>query len=476
MPEFSVTATKGNQISPATAEKNTPKNQSNNASSFHTSLFSAKNSPLSTTSSIPNNAGQRTSTSGIGKITAFFSRQIAKIRSLGKNEETSRNPSSLHYSSPVEPFSHTDTPSQADISSHKRYQSPEPSETNEDDSSSYTSELSDSSTDSLLSFDEQSLLPLADEWGHDEPLQFKESQHKKHWRPWHKEDAVPTPFSKLVISQSSVTADCYLLAAMTGILSNKDVAKHAAEKMCVVNRQPNQEKFIINFKPNFSLIQEDTGINLAAILSNQDNLEALFAKGYKITIERNTKKEMVGFQLTVSNKKMKSIFLSEANANTNSLLVNVMEHFMGNLILLNEKKLMTGNYRRDSLEAHNSRRNADYESLLCHLFGYSTPEKHAYFVRRKAVNGKTPEARDKLLEVLRYYDEQRVGAHYGSKRGFAIAGYDDHARVITSLIKNKNNQIIGLEMINPWGVADSIFLDKILDEPYFDLTLYAAPT
>lgn len=187
---------------------------------------------------------------------------------------------------------------------------------------------------------------------------------------------------------------------------------------------------------------------------------------------------MVAFSVTVTKKKMQDIFSSSQNATTNSLLINFMEHFIGNLILLKESRTLG---RSNSIVAHNDRNSYFlYGQMVCNLFDYYIPSYQENPCALIYIEENKPNLDEinKLNELFQYYDKNQIGAAYGNQNGFVYIGYDSHARILNRMLRDDENstEVTKLELINPWGIMETISIKEILEKENLNLRLYTPHT
>lgn len=285
---------------------------------------------------------------------------------------------------------------------------------------------------------------------------------------------------RFLVKQGEV-GDCYVLAAMIGIMANPAM-QETVEKMAEVTADG---KLRLKFDANMSAQLTDfldtdsdedfTLENLDAVMGNSAELASLRSKGYDLV-----QKEGLLF-LDISEDRLKHIMGELKSAETNSLVVNILEHFVGNLLqytedvpiahlereeslirLLGEEKVneMKSNTfdtqlhplrsDRDSLLAHDDRA-GEYDELVTNLLGYRTGSTHEAW-----------SAKDLSVTLTEIHHNQRCLAA-GGKNGFVYVsiGYGEedkfgkthgrHALTLQDVVFHDVGDVAGVFLVNPWG-------------------------
>lgn len=281
--------------------------------------------------------------------------------------------------------------------------------------------------------------------------------------------------------QQGAVGDCYVLAAMIGIMANPGM-QETIEKMAEITPDGKLRlKFDANMSAQVTAFldtasdEECERENLDAIIGNPEELASLRAKGYDLAQDEGL------LRLDISEDRLKHITAELKSAQTNSLIVNILEHFVGNLLqytvvapvtsfegeeslkaLLGEEKVseMKGNMTetrlnplrsdRDSLLAHYDRA-GEYDELVTNLLGYKTGSTHeAWSARNLSAtlgeiqhNGRCLAAGGKngfVYFSIEYGQEDQYGRRHGR-----------HALTLQDVVFNDQGNATGAFLINPWG-------------------------
>ena len=260
---------------------------------------------------------------------------------------------------------------------------------------------------------------------------------------------------RFLINQGK-TGDCYALAGMIGILSNPEMQENI-ERMATVKG----DKLCLTFNVDMSAaITQTLGYSpsnphvykvteeedLYHVTNNNEELEALRKKGYDLTRKSGV------LQLEISKERISKIAYEKRSATTNSLIVNILEHFTGNLINYGSDDLKSSlrANRSDSLLAHNSR-GGPYSSLVPVLLGYQ--QEGTYIGQsREELQGKLQMFREKGLCLDSGGGRDGfiyVGIAYGRKDAHGKL-HGRHALTLKDIELDGKGNPVGVHLINPW--------------------------
>lgn len=276
------------------------------------------------------------------------------------------------------------------------------------------------------------------------------------------------------------TGDCYILAAMIGIMSNPAM-QESIENMTQIT---SDGKLRLTFDADISArITKDLFLgtpqdldneNLASILKHDVEIKNLSKKGYELAIKGNQ------LHLEISQDRLSKIINETKSAESNSLIVNILEHFTGNLLRypiktydpnpVMEEELAyartnveaiaiikkNGIYKlsdlrsdRESILAHNYRA-GNYQFLVTTLLGY------------KEGKSSHPEDKNSLKQCLHRFNNEELCLSKGGKQGFVFIGmkygapdkngrnHPRHALTLKDIEFNSKNEPTGVFLINPW--------------------------
>lgn len=278
------------------------------------------------------------------------------------------------------------------------------------------------------------------------------------------------------------TGDCYALATMMGIMTNPATQKRV-EGMAEVT-QDNQLRLKLEVRPDASNIRDtdrwdpDGSLELdmetlATICADDAELALMRDKGYDLSLKNDV------LQVDISEDKLKQIIGETRSAHTNSLIVNILEHFSGNLLLRLDKVAEETEFTqlekdgaadsgfalidharvrhsglrsdRESILAHKDRA-GNYDPLIANLLGYGGG---AVSLQPGSVNG--------LSTQLKYFDRSERCLASGGAKGFVYVGmkygqadahgaiHGHHALLLQQVEYNADKEPVGVYLQNPWG-------------------------
>jgi len=278
------------------------------------------------------------------------------------------------------------------------------------------------------------------------------------------------------------TGDCYALATMIGIMSNPAMQKKI-ESMAEIT-EDNKLRLKFDVRPTaFNIrdvhLHDPSGTlelareNLATICADEDEVAFMREKGYDLSLENGV------LQVDISEDKLRQIIGETRSANTNSLIVNILEHFSGNLLLrldkvaeerafaqLEDTEADSGftlidhargmRSNRESILAHHDRA-GNYDPLIANLLGYVGG---AFSTR--------PDNVHELSKQLQAFDRSELCLESGGANGFVYIGmkygkadaqgqiHNQHALLLHSIEYNvpphgEKKRPVGAHLQNPWG-------------------------
>ncbi len=278
------------------------------------------------------------------------------------------------------------------------------------------------------------------------------------------------------------TGDCYALATMMGIMSNPAMQKRIEGMAEITPDHQLRLKFEVrptafnirdihlqDLNGDLELDQE----TLATICADDAELAFMRDKGYDLSLENGV------LQVDIREDKLQQIIGETRSAHTNSLIVNILEHFSGNLLLRLDKVAeekafvqlekggaagseftLIGHARerhsglrsdRDSLIAHKDRA-GNYDPLIANLLGYAGG---AFSIR--------PDNVHELALQLKAFDRSERCLASGGANGFVYVGmkygrpdahgqiHSQHALLLQQIEYNVEKQPVGVYLQNPWG-------------------------
>lgn len=282
-----------------------------------------------------------------------------------------------------------------------------------------------------------------------------------------------------LIEQGKV-GDCYALATMMGIMTNPAMQKKIEGMAEITPDNKLRLKFEVSAgAANVRDASETYALDketLAAFCADKNELALMREKGYDLALEDGV------LRVDISEEKLKKIIDETRSANTNSLIVNILEHFTGNLLvrldnidendvewvetedgktkaefvdieLLPEKTVRYSGLRSDhhSLLAHNDRE-GNYDPLIANLLGYAGGESSIH-----------PQTSAQLVRRLEEFDMKERCLQAGGAAGFVYVGIDygkadssgkihgSHALLLHSVERDGNGDPTGVFLQNPWG-------------------------
>lgn len=296
--------------------------------------------------------------------------------------------------------------------------------------------------------------------------------------------------------QQGAVGDCYVLAAMIGIMANPGM-QETIEKMAEITADG---KLRLKFDANMSAqvtsflataSDEECQLeNLEAIIGNPEELASLRAKGYELVHEEGL------LRLDISEDRLKRIASELKSAQTNSLIVNILEHFVGNLLRYTvqasvkvegghslsafledeepseleiertEIRLNPLRSDRDSLLAHQDRA-GQYDQLVTNLLGYRTGPSYecrpSSAARESQRSIETQRSTRRLAVTLEDIHQYGLCLAAGGRNGFVYVSIDygaedkfgqkhgRHALTLQDVVFNDKGDVTGVFLINPWG-------------------------
>lgn len=278
---------------------------------------------------------------------------------------------------------------------------------------------------------------------------------------------------RFLVEQGKV-GDCYALATMIGIMSNPEMQGKIQNMAEIIEDDKLRLTLNVDFSaaniknagPEYGLDQETLG----KIFSDKKEIDSLRSKGYDVLIKDDT------LRLDISKNKLKSIMVETKSAQTNSLIVNILEHFSGNFLARLEKDTAspeknlskdgrmleidsevhrvrdTGvRSRRNSITAHDDRA-GNYDPLLANLLGYAGGARST-----------DPEDTQSLMSSLKALDDNKRCLCAASADGFTYVSiqygkpdkdgrlHSRHALVLHSVEYNSTKEEpTAAYLINPW--------------------------
>lgn len=252
--------------------------------------------------------------------------------------------------------------------------------------------------------------------------------------------------------------DCSILALMIGIFSSPG-ANVRIEKMCSINDHGD-----LVMKLDFSGIDP--------FLQSKESLRYLKDKGITIDIAKGGGSSTVTF----SGKKMAYIIGAHhqtrhgnkiKGVTTNSLFIIAMEHLIGNFAALRQGDKPPKNGM--SLHAFNQKINS---SLLYEWVSKLLNYKNAY---SKSGGVIYPRKMSHMLKYCEDFDAQKIGTAYHQDKGAVVVSIDQgkvdsygqmhgrHAFALNKVVRDpETNQIVALELINPWDRKETYTLEDLL--------------
>lgn len=278
------------------------------------------------------------------------------------------------------------------------------------------------------------------------------------------------------------TGDCYALAVMMGVMNNPAMQKKI-EGMAEVT-QDNQLRLKFEVQPTAFNIRDihlwdfddSLGLDqetLATICADDAELAFMRDKGYDMTLTNSV------LQVDISEDKLKQIIAETRSAHTNSLIVNILEHFSGNLLLrldevgeetefvqlekdsaadsgfalIDHARVRHSGLRsnRESILAHKDRAGS-YDPLIANLLGYEGGKFSA-----------RPHNVAELSAQLMGFDRRERCLESGGANGFVYVGmkygqadahgdiHGQHALLLQRIEYNAEKQPVGVFLQNPWA-------------------------
>lgn len=278
------------------------------------------------------------------------------------------------------------------------------------------------------------------------------------------------------------TGDCYALATMMGIMANPAMQRKI-EGMAEVT-QDDQLRLKLEVRPNALNLRDvdewdpdgrlDLDLEtLANICADDAELALMRDKGYDLSLKNGV------LQVDISENKLKQIIGETRSAQTNSLIVNILEHFSGNLLLRLDKIAEEKEFAqlekngaadsgfvlidharvrqnclrsdRESILAHWDRA-GNYDPLIANLLGYAGGE---FSLRPRGI--------EDLSKQLKGFDSSERCLSSGGAKGFVYVAmkygqadahgnnHSQHALLLQQIEYNLDKQPVGVYLKNPWG-------------------------